>query len=301
VTLNEAGFGGVAAEVTRSRWQRKGRNTPSRRDSSTPTPVATVNALARPVSMSSSLEALESSGRWYMPDADNTWESPGRADKPSGLTLSRADLALVLLAEVRQPPQPSKHNKRQKQDRLLKCLQGGQAHALAGCGVAALCCAPLALLETENPWANRGGTWGKVAYEHDEDFRSHLPTLFHVAVVSMDSVEGVVRRHTQQLLINLVHSLAVKPLERAQMEHLAAAALIRYLQSMKGHTMWAKEQLALGGGRIASAAALGTLADSLVHCMVFDSQLRAQWGGLAAAWAAECDNQHLACRSHQVC
>jgi hypothetical protein len=149
----------------------------------------------------------------------------------------------------------------------------------------------------------------QVAYEHDEDFRSHLPTLFHVAVVSMDCVEGVVRRHTQQLLINLVHSLAVKPLERAQAEasgtstsreHLTASALIRYLQSMKGHTMWAKEELGLGGARIASAAALGTLADSLVHCMVFDSQLRAQWGGLACAWAAECDNQHLACRSHQV-
>ena len=31
----------------------------------------------------------------------------------------------------------------------------------------------------------------QVAYEHDEDFRSHLPTLFHVAVVSMDCVEGV--------------------------------------------------------------------------------------------------------------
>jgi hypothetical protein len=41
------------------------------------------------------------------------------------------------------------------------------------------------------------------------------------------------------------------------MEHLAAAALIRYLQSMKGHTMWAKEQLALGGGRIASSNILG--------------------------------------------
>jgi len=29
------------------------------------------------------------------------------------------------------------------------------------------------------------------AYEHDEDFRSHLLTLSHEGVVSMDCVEGV--------------------------------------------------------------------------------------------------------------
>lgn len=44
-----------------------------------------------------------------------------------------------------------------------------------------------------------------------QDFRNHLPVLFHVIVVSMDGSEGVVRQHMQQLLINLIHSLSVKP------------------------------------------------------------------------------------------
>jgi hypothetical protein len=104
VTLLEDGFGEVAAEVTRRRWQRKGQtsaHTPG--DASTSTSVSEVKpiAIARPVSVSSSLEGLESSGRWYMPDARASWESPRDGDQPSGLTLSRADLALVLLAEVR--------------------------------------------------------------------------------------------------------------------------------------------------------------------------------------------------------
>jgi hypothetical protein len=104
VIFVEDGFGEVAAEVTRRRWQRKGETsayTPG--DASTSASVSEVKAVAisRPVSVSSSLEGLESSGRWYMPDAGGSRDSPGDGDQPSGLTLSRADLALVLLAEVR--------------------------------------------------------------------------------------------------------------------------------------------------------------------------------------------------------
>jgi hypothetical protein len=38
---------------------------------------------------------------------------------------------------------------KQKQDWILKCLQGGRAHPLTVCGVATLCCSPPALLATK--------------------------------------------------------------------------------------------------------------------------------------------------------
>lgn len=48
----------------------------------------------------------------------------------------------------------------------------------------------------------------EIAYENDEDFRGHLPLLFHVAFVSMDSRSALVLEHCQQLLVNLLYSLA---------------------------------------------------------------------------------------------
>jgi len=114
----------------------------------------------------------------------------------------------------------------------------------------------------------------------------------------------------QQLLINLIHSLSVKPSKQTHpwVEQPAnggsssskTSALVGYLQSMKGHLMWAKEDATLGQPRIGSAAALGTMVEALIECMVFDGELREQWGSVASAWAMQCNNRHLACRSHQV-
>lgn len=53
----------------------------------------------------------------------------------------------------------------------------------------------------------------EIAYENDEDFRSHLPLLFHVAFVSMDSRSALVLEHCQQLLVNLLYSLAGRHLD----------------------------------------------------------------------------------------
>lgn len=53
----------------------------------------------------------------------------------------------------------------------------------------------------------------EIAYENDEDFRGHLPLLFHVAFVSMDSPSDLVLEHCQQLLVNLLYSLAGRHLD----------------------------------------------------------------------------------------
>lgn len=56
----------------------------------------------------------------------------------------------------------------------------------------------------------------ELAYEHDEDFRVHLPLLLHVVALNADSSDAIVRMESCQLLIYLLHSLSCR--------HLAAQA-----------------------------------------------------------------------------
>ena len=56
----------------------------------------------------------------------------------------------------------------------------------------------------------------ELAYEHDEDFRVHLPLLLHVVALNADSGDAAVRLESCQLLVYLLHSLACR--------HLAAQA-----------------------------------------------------------------------------
>lgn len=61
----------------------------------------------------------------------------------------------------------------------------------------------------------------EVAYEHDEDFRGHLPLLFHAMLLLMDSTDSLVFRHAQQVVTHLLYSLSVRHLEihRAAGDH----------------------------------------------------------------------------------
>lgn len=72
---------------------------------------------------------------------------------------------------------------------LQSALQGHQQHSLTHADIALILLA-------------------EIAYENDEDFREHLPLLFHVTFVSMDSSEDIVLEHCQHLLVNLLYSLA---------------------------------------------------------------------------------------------
>lgn len=53
----------------------------------------------------------------------------------------------------------------------------------------------------------------QVAYEHDEDFRRHLPLLFHVTLIFSDSTEGIVSQHCRLLVVNLLYSISFRHLE----------------------------------------------------------------------------------------
>jgi hypothetical protein len=58
----------------------------------------------------------------------------------------------------------------------------------------------------------------QVAYEHDEDFSSHLALLCHVCLLLVDHEEQLVAAAAQQLLINCLYSLSARHLELLQEE-----------------------------------------------------------------------------------
>ncbi|KAH6559063.1 hypothetical protein KP509_1Z029100 [Ceratopteris richardii] len=147
----------------------------------------------------------------------------------------------------------------------------------------------------------------EIAYENDEDFRGYLPLLFHVTFVSMDSAEDIVLEHCQQLLVNLLYSLAGRPLESYSIGEFGdgedkkqVESLLKYVQSKKGSMMWEHEDMTLTKVDLPSAALLSALVQSVVDAVFFQGDLRQRWGEEALKWAMECSSRHLACRSHQI-
>ncbi|XP_045086168.1 uncharacterized protein [Aegilops tauschii subsp. strangulata] len=146
----------------------------------------------------------------------------------------------------------------------------------------------------------------EIAYENDEDFRENLPLLFHVTCVSMDSSEDIVLEHCQDLLVNLLYSLAgrhlelyeVESSERENKQHVVS--LIKYIQSKRGSLMWENEDPTLVRTELPSTSLLSALVQSMVSAIFFQGDLRETWGAEALKWAMECTSRHLACRSHQI-
>ncbi|XP_051213093.1 uncharacterized protein [Lolium perenne] len=146
----------------------------------------------------------------------------------------------------------------------------------------------------------------EIAYENDEDFRENLPLLFHVTCVSMDSSEDIVLEHCQDLLVNLLYSLAgrhlelyeVESSERENKQHVVS--LIKYIQSKRGSLMWENEDPTLVRTELPSSSLLSALVQSMVSAIFFQGDLRETWGAEALKWAMECTSRHLACRSHQI-
>ncbi|KVI08969.1 Armadillo-type fold [Cynara cardunculus var. scolymus] len=170
---------------------------------------------------------------------------------------------------------------------LHRALQGHPQHSLTHADIALILLA-------------------EIAYENDEDFREHLPLLFHVTFVSMDSSEDIVLEHCQQLLVNLLYSLAGRHLELYNVENSdgenrqQVASLIKYVQSKRGSMMWENEDPTLVKIELPSAALLSALVQSMVDAIFFQGDLRETWGAEALKWAMECTSRHLSCRSHQI-
>ncbi|XXG60233.1 hypothetical protein AAC387_Pa04g2195 [Persea americana] len=146
----------------------------------------------------------------------------------------------------------------------------------------------------------------EIAYENDEDFRGHLPLLFHVTFVSMDSSEEIVLEHCQHLLVNLLYSLAGRHLELYEVENIdgenkqQVVSLIKYVQSKRSSMMWENEDMTLMQTELPSTALLSALVLCIVDAIFFQGDLRQTWGAEALKWAMECTSRHLACRSHQI-
>lgn len=170
---------------------------------------------------------------------------------------------------------------------LHSALQGHQQHSLTHADIALILLA-------------------EIAYENDEDFREHLPLLFHVTFVSMDSSEDIVLEHCQHLLVNLLYSLAGRHLELYDVENSdgenkqQVVSLIKYVQSKRGSMMWENEDPTLVKMELPSAALLSALVQSMVDAIFFQGDLRETWGAEALKWAMECTSRHLSCRSHQI-
>ncbi|KAL6507400.1 hypothetical protein OROGR_023595 [Orobanche gracilis] len=170
---------------------------------------------------------------------------------------------------------------------LQSALQGHQQHTLTQADIALILLA-------------------EIAYENDEDFREHLPLLFHVTFVSMDSSEDIVLEHCQHLLVNLLYSLAGRHLELYDVENSdgdnkhQVVSLIKYVQSKRGSMMWENEDPTVVRNELPSAALLSALVQSMVDAIFFQGDLRETWGAEALKWAMECTSRHLACRSHQI-
>nr|DAD43759.1 TPA_asm: hypothetical protein HUJ06_001989 [Nelumbo nucifera] len=170
---------------------------------------------------------------------------------------------------------------------LQSALQGHQQHSLTHADIALILLA-------------------EIAYENDEDFREHLPLLFHVTFVSMDSSEDIVLEHCQHLLVNLLYSLAGRHLELYGVENCdgenkqQVVSLIKYVQSKRGSMMWENEDPTVTRTELPSAALLSALVQSMVDAIFFQGDLRETWGAEALKWAMECTSRHLACRSHQI-
>ncbi|PSR87776.1 Protein furry-like [Actinidia chinensis var. chinensis] len=170
---------------------------------------------------------------------------------------------------------------------LQSALQGHQQHSLTHADIALILLA-------------------EIAYENDEDFREHLPLLFHVTFVSMDSSEDIVLEHCQHLLVNLLYSLAGRHLELYEVENgdgenkQQVVSLIKYVQSKRGSMMWENEDATVVRPELPSAALLSALVQSMVDAIFFQGDLRETWGAEALKWAMECTSRHLACRSHQI-
>ncbi|RWW58044.1 hypothetical protein BHE74_00035123, partial [Ensete ventricosum] len=170
---------------------------------------------------------------------------------------------------------------------LQSALQGHQQHLLSRADIALILLA-------------------EIAYENDEDFREHLPLLFHLTCVSMDSSEDIVLLHSQNLLVNLLYSLAGRHLELYKVESgdrenkQKLFSLIKYIQAKRGTLMWENEDPTLVRTELASTALLSALVLSMVDAIFFQGDLRETWGVEALKWATECTSKHLACRSYQI-
>ncbi|CAG8755326.1 6545_t:CDS:1, partial [Racocetra persica] len=144
-----------------------------------------------------------------------------------------------------------------------------------------------------------------MAIEAGPVFEFHLPKLFHVLFVQLDSPNPLISEETKALLVNLIHSIilcrSVYP-EVIKLGHSLVAEL-----KAKESQLWAYEDITYSNRNIKSLSDLEKLAKDVVTIFgvslygeTNSEDLKQFWGEIALTWATSCPVRHIACRSFQI-
>ncbi|CAG8567483.1 11118_t:CDS:2, partial [Scutellospora calospora] len=145
-----------------------------------------------------------------------------------------------------------------------------------------------------------------MAIEAGPVFEFHLPKLFHVLFVQLDSPNPLISEETRALLVNLIHSIilckSVYP-EVIKLGH----SLVAELKAKEGSQLWAYEDITYSNRDIKSLSDLEKLAKDVVTIFgvslygeTNSEDLKQYWGEIALRWATSCPVRHIACRSFQI-
>jgi hypothetical protein len=158
----------------------------------------------------------------------------------------------------------------------------------------------------------------QLTYETSEQFRDHLPIIFQLAFLGIDFPNPLVYEHCRIILLNLIHSLIVLPLEQIdsktwalQEKYSEALHLVEYLRANQGEPLWAHEDVTMKKPEIRSASQLTSLVQAIIKAFSpanrpplsgssAGSDLAETWAAQALTWAVHGQSWHITGRSFQI-
>lgn len=155
----------------------------------------------------------------------------------------------------------------------------------------------------------------QLTYETSEQFRDHLPIIFQLAFLGIDFPNPLVYEHCRIILLNVIHSLIVLPLEQVdnkswglQEKYSESLHLVEYLRANQGEPLWAHEDVTMKKPEIRSASQLTSLVQAIIKAFspanraVSSStgDLAETWAAQALTWAVHGQSWHITGRSFQI-
>lgn len=156
----------------------------------------------------------------------------------------------------------------------------------------------------------------QLTYETSEQFRDHLPIIFQLAFLGIDFPNSLVYEHCRIILLNVIHSLIVLPLEQIdnkswalQEKYSEALHLVEYLRANQGEPLWAHEDVTMKKPEIRSASQLTSLVQAIIKAFSpvnrptttsGGGDLAETWATQALTWAVHGQSWHITGRSFQI-
>jgi hypothetical protein len=153
----------------------------------------------------------------------------------------------------------------------------------------------------------------QLTYETSEQFRDHLPVIFQLAFLGIDFPNPLVYEHCRIILLNVIHSLIVLPLEQIdnktwalQEKYSEALHLVEYLRANQGEPLWAHEDVTMKKTEIRSAGQLTSLVQAIIKAFTptqrggAQNELAETWAAQALTWAVHGQSWHITGRSFQI-